>query len=106
MTFNGKEVYIDNDLFDSNYIDDLTGLSNKDLMSKGKPPIGAGGKPISIHHLDQTNDGAVMEIMKTDHQQNYKDLHQNTGQSPSQINRSEFDKWRREYWKNRTNNLK
>lgn len=106
MTFNGKEVYIDNNLFDPNYVDDLTGLTNQELMAKGRPPIGIDGKPIIIHHLDQTNNGPVMEIKKTQHQQHYSDLHDNTGQSPSLINRNEFNKWRQNYWKDRVNNLK
>ena len=32
-----------------------------------------------------------MEIMATEHQQNYSKLHTNIGQAPSQINRSEFN---------------
>jgi hypothetical protein len=48
----------------------------------------------------------LKEITATEYQQNYKELHSNTGQSPSQIERNAFNKWRVEYWKWRMNNLK
>ncbi|RHG23188.1 hypothetical protein DW264_19140 [Roseburia intestinalis] len=47
----------------------------------------------------------MMEIMATEHQQNYSKLHTNIGQAPSQINRSEFNSWRRGYWEWRSHNL-
>lgn len=74
-------------------------------MEQGLAPIGTDGKSINIHHIDQTNNGPVMEIMATEHQQNYSKLHTNIGQAPSQINRSEFNSWRRGYWKWRSHNL-
>lgn len=46
-----------------------------------------------------------MEISATEHQQNYSKLHTNTGQVPSQINRKEFRRWKRKYWRWRSNNL-
>lgn len=46
-------------------------------------PIGTDGKSVNIHHIDQTNNESVMEITATEHQQNYSNLHTNTGQSPS-----------------------
>lgn len=55
--------------------------------------------------MDKTNDGPVMEITATEHQQNYSKLHKNTGQSPSQIDRKAFNNWRNEYWKWRKNKI-
>lgn len=52
-----------------------------------------------------TTSGDVMEITATKHQQDYSELHPNTGQAPSRINRREFARWRRNYWKWRANNL-
>jgi hypothetical protein len=103
---NGKKVMQDDKLIDPNQIDSKTGLTNRQLMEQGKAPIGPDGNKINIHHVNQTDDGPVMEITSTDHQQNNQTLHTNTGQSPSQINRSEFDKWRNEYWKIRGNTIK
>ena len=53
---------------------------------------------VNIHHIDQTNSGPVMEITATEHQQNYSNLHTNTGQEPLQIDRNAFSSWRKEYW--------
>ena len=67
--------------------------------------IGKDGKLVNIHHIDQTNDGPVMEITATEHQQNYSILYFNTCKSLSYINRGIFNKWRRGYWKWRNDNL-
>jgi hypothetical protein len=54
-------------------------------MQDGYAPYGPDGKKVNIHHIDQTNNGPVMEITASEHQQNYSQLHGNTGQSASQI---------------------
>ena len=104
IEFNGKKVTQNDDLFDPNRIDDA-GVTNIEKMKMGLAPTGTDGKAVNIHHIDQTNDGPVMEILESAHQQNYKELHSNTGQSKSLIERAEFGKWRRNYWKNRANEL-
>lgn len=101
---NGKTVTMDNSTFDPNFVD-KQGRTNVQRMQQGLAPIGTDGKSVNIHHIDQTNNGPVMEITATEHQQNYSSLHTNTGQEPSQINRSEFDSWRKGYWQWRSNNL-
>lgn len=101
---NGKTVTMDNSIFNPNFVD-KQGRTNIQRMEQGLAPIGIDGKSVNIHHIDQTNNGPVMEITATKHQKDYKKLHTNIGQSSSQINRSEFDNWRRGYWKWRSNNL-
>ena len=76
--------------------------TNAQRMQKGLAPIGNDGKPVNIHHIDQTDAGPVIEMLATYHQQNYSSLHQNTGQTPSLINRSQFNSWRKSYWKFRS----
>ena len=95
---NGKTVYTDDGTFDPFFVD-KQGRTNIERMEQGLAPIGTDGKSVNIHHIDQTNDGPVMEIIATDHQKNYSDLHTNTGQEPSKIDRKEFNSWRRTYWK-------
>lgn len=90
---NGKTVTQDNSLFDPNAIDEM-GRTNTQRMQQGLAPKGYDGKSVNIHHIDQTNNGPVAEMSKTSHTQNYNDLHTNTGQSLSQIDRNEFGKWR------------
>ncbi len=70
-------------------------------MEQGLAPLGYDEKPINIHHINQANDGAVMEISGSTHSGSNSDLHMNTGQSGSNINRPEFDTWRKNYWKDR-----
>ena len=95
---------MDNSTFDPNFVD-KQGRTNIQRMEQGLAPIGTDGKSVNIHHVNQTNNGPVIEITATEHQQNYRNLHTNIGQSPSQINRRDFNKWRRGYWKWRSNNL-
>ena len=101
---NGKTVTMDKNTFDPGFVD-KQGRTNTQRMEQGLAPIGTDGKSVNIHHIDQTDNGPVMEITATEHQQNYSKLHTNIGQAPSKINRSKFNKWRREYWKWRSNNL-
>ena len=101
---NGKTVTMDKNTFDPGFVD-KQGRTNTQRMEQGLAPIGTDGKSVNIHHIDQTDNGPVMEITATEHQQNYSKLHTNIGQAPSKNNRSKFNKWRREYWKWRSNNL-
>jgi hypothetical protein len=95
--FQDKTVIQDNSTFDPNRIND-DGRTNIQRMSDGQAPIGYDGRPVNIHHIDQTNTGSVMEIQETMHQRNHNTLHRNTGQSPSLIDRPEFSIWRADYW--------
>jgi len=95
---------MNNSIFDPYFVD-KQGRTNIQRMKQGLAPIGTDGKSVNLHHIDQTNNGPVMEITATEHQQNYSKLHTNVGKSPFQINRSEFNSWRRGYWKWRSHNL-
>ena len=96
LTEDGQST-MDNSTFDPNFVD-KQGRTNVQRMEQGLAPIGRDGKSVNIHHIDQTNSGPVMEITATEHQQNYSNLHTNTGQEPSQIDRNAFSSWRKEYW--------
>ena len=101
---NGVDVIQDNNLINAGMID-ARGRSNIERMSKGLAPIGSDGKSINLHHVDQSMTGPVKEMTSTYHQQNYNSLHSNTGQTPSQIDRKQFDNWRKDYWKIRSNDF-
>ena len=81
---------------------DKRGMTNLERMQKGYAPIGPDGKPVNLHHVDQTMTGPVQEMTQTIHQQNYIELHQNTGQAASQIDRNAFGVWRSDYWATRS----
>ena len=75
--------------------------SNIQRMASGRAPIGFDDKSVNLHHLIQTQDGAIAEISQTMHQKYYQTIHINTGSMPSGINRRAFDVWKEDYWANR-----
>ena len=105
VEFNGKTITQNNELFDPNAVD-TKGRTNIQRMEKGLAPIGRDGQSVNIHHIDQTNTSPLEEILESTHQQNNSVLHQNTGQSPSLIDRNPFNKWRNDYWKWRSTDFK
>jgi hypothetical protein len=105
--FDGNRVFQRDDLFDPNLMTSwkVRGKtvhgSNLERMATGRAPIGIDGKSVNLHHLTQTQDGAIAEVAGGMHDEFYKILHINTGQLPSGINRSLFGSWREAYWQNR-----
>ena len=77
---------------------------NQDRMSKGKAPVGKDGKPVELHHEGQASEGSLEELTQGEHRggENFKKNHPNTGQQPSQIDRSKFRQQREQYWKDKT----
>ncbi len=72
--------------------------TNLERMATGRAPIGHDGKAVNLHHLIQTQDGAIAEVAGGMHQKYFGIIHINTGELPSGINRAAFDKWREAYW--------
>ena len=93
----GKKVYQRDDLIDPMRTNDL-GETSLDLMKRGNAPIGPDGKPINLHHMTQMDDSAVAEITATFHRKNSKIIHINPNTIPSGINRTDFMKWKMDYW--------
>nr|WP_323840167.1 DUF637 domain-containing protein [Photorhabdus sp. CRI-LC] len=106
IEFQGNKVYQRNDIFDPKYIDPKSGKTNIELMSSGRAPIGADGKPVNLHHMLQKQDGAIAEITQSFHKENHGVIHINDNSIPSGINRAEFNKWRSNYWKDRAKSYK
>ncbi|MCH9609943.1 MAG: hypothetical protein S4CHLAM45_13310 [Chlamydiales bacterium] len=103
-TFKGNKVFQRNDLIDLKFVD-ARGRTNLERMQKGLAPIGPDGKSMNLHHLTQRQNGGIAEITQTFHQQNGKTIHINPNTTPSGIVRSDFNKWRLDYWKSRANNF-
>jgi RHS repeat-associated protein len=76
---------------------------NQDRMAQGKAPVGKDGKPVELHHEGQTSEGDLKEMTQSDHRggENFSKNHPNTGQEPSQIDRSKFKQQREQYWKDK-----
>lgn len=93
---NGKPTLIQKDI-DPN-LKDGNGVSNLDRMKEGKSPISGDGKPMELHHIGQKPDSPLAELTKTEHQQNYSELHE---RNESQIDRNKFNTEKENYWKER-----
>lgn|SRR5262249_48423722 len=69
---------------------------------RGNAPIGSDGRPVELHHLDQSlgNASPRAEMTRTDHRGagNYSRNHDNTGQRPSTVDRAESRAEHRDYW--------
>ncbi|MEO1006946.1 MAG: HNH/ENDO VII family nuclease [Planctomycetota bacterium] len=98
--FNGNKVFQRDDLIDPSRVD-ARGRTNLERMQRGLAPLGPDNKSINLHHLTQTQDGAIAEVSQTFHQQNYGTLHINPNTIPSGIDRIEFNAWRDKYWRDR-----
>lgn len=106
INFGNIDVYINNGIFSKDNVSwtqngKKVHGSNKDRMATGRAAIGTDNRPINLHHIYQTQDGPIIELLQSFHQNNYSALHKNTGQSPSKIDRSTFASWRRRYWQSR-----
>lgn len=84
---------------------DKRGRTNHQRMKKGLAPIGPDGKSINLHHMTQRNKSSIAEVTSTFHQKNSRIIHINTNKTRSGINRKEFNKWKKSYWKNRANDF-
>jgi len=73
--------------------------SNIDRMKEGLAPIGTDGKSIELHHLKQKENGIIVEVTNDEHNKYSKTLHRYRDES--EIDRKEFEKWKRKYWKQR-----
>ena len=67
---------------------------------RGQPPKGDDGNPVELQHDGQKNDSPLKEMTQSDHRggDNFRKNHENTGQAPSQIDRSSARKKRRDHW--------
>jgi len=81
------------------HIKDALGRSNIERMEKGLAPLGKDGKAVELHHLKQKDNGVIIEVTNSEHRKYTKTLHRY--RDVSEIDRKEFEKWRRKYWQNR-----
>ncbi|WP_273724536.1 HNH/ENDO VII family nuclease, partial [Bartonella sp. AU18XJBT] len=98
-------VYRRDDLFDPNRISywmikgEKVWGTNIDRMKARRAPIGFDGKPVELHHLNQTPDGPLAEMSHEFHKKYTSVIHVNPKTHQSLIDRKKFEKQREEYWK-------
>nr|WP_232257101.1 HNH/ENDO VII family nuclease [Helicobacter pylori] len=98
----GKIVSKRNKIFDKNEKDG-NNKSNLERMQEGNAPLCKDGMSMELHHLKQEDDGIIIELTRTEHKKYYKDLH--LSKKESEINRSAFNAFRRNYYKKRAKEL-
>ena len=94
----GKNV-AQRDITFSPLIKDAQGRTNIERMQQGLAPIGTDGLVVELHHLKQKDNGVIIEVTNSEHRKYTKTLHRY--RDVSEIDRKEFEKWRRKYWQNR-----
>jgi hypothetical protein len=100
---NGRTCLIRPDL-DLNYVDPKTGLTNRELMAKGRSPTDSKtGEKITLHHIGREFEAPLAELTESEHNQ-HSILH--TGNERSWRNDPEkHDEYRNvqrpEHWKER-----
>ena len=99
-TIEGVVVHQRDSFIDPKYIS--PNPKNYELMKAGKAPKGPDGKAIELHHVLQTPDGPLVEITNQLHRKYKKQLHINPDNWGSVIDRSSFQNFRENYWKERT----
>lgn len=101
MSFRGVNFYCNDSQIDIHQ-EDSHGKNNLQRMQNGRPPMGKDGKPINLHHMQQSDrKGGMMELSKSTHEKNHRVLHVNTHDIPSGINRTDFEALKKAYWKKR-----
>lgn len=98
---NGKKCLIRNDIDIDQKDED--GITNRERMERGRPPITKNGEEVELHHIGQKPDSPLAELTMEEHRGEGNDtiLHDKTKET--EIDRNEFGKERREHWKDRVN---
>lgn len=105
MSFRGVTFYCDDSEIDPGRKDGR-GRTNLARMEQGLAPVGSDGLPMNLHHVLQSEEGPIMELSESVHTAGHKQLHINTHDIPSGINRSAFNVLKSAYWKRRAAFLK
>ena len=96
---NGKKCLIRSDI-DMDQKDE-DGITNRERMERGLPPITKNGEKVELHHIGQKPDSPLAELTTEEHRGVGNDAILHDKQKESEIDRNEFAKERKEHWKNR-----
>ena len=101
----GRTCLVRDDI-DMEYVDPKSGMTNQELMEKGRSPYDAKtGERIELHHIGQDYDSPLAELTEdTEHGDYYSTLHTKNGESwrnDSQKNNHYNNIERPNHWKSR-----
>ncbi|QJW49111.1 hypothetical protein HA075_14505 [bacterium BFN5] len=104
----GRKVYQRNDI-NWNRIDPESGLTNAQLVKKGKPPYWEDGTKVELHHLTQIEPGPMVELPASLHDKYSRILHglaENGGSFRNNLElEKQYNNFRVQYWKWRAETL-
>lgn len=85
---------------DWDFVGDIEdGRTNAQRVLDGLAPLDSTGASYELHHIGQKSDSPLAILTSSQHKGNYSILHANTGGSASNIDRTLFEKQKREFWK-------
>lgn len=85
---------------DWDFVGDIEdGRTNAQRVLDGLAPLDSTGASYELHHIGQMSDSPLAILTSSQHKGNYSILHANTGGSASNIDRTLFEKQKREFWK-------
>lgn len=103
VEINGKKCLIREDIdLDQ---EDEDGISNRERMERGRPPMTKDGEEVELHHIGQKQNSPLAELTMEQHRGVGNDtiLHDKTKET--EIDRNEFGKERRDHWKDRVESM-
>lgn len=103
IEINGKKCLIRDDIdLDQ---EDEDGITNRERMERGRPPITKEGEEVELHHIGQKQDSPLAELTMEQHRGVGNDtiLHDKTKET--EIDRNEFGKERRDHWTDRVESM-
>lgn len=102
VEINGRKCLIRTDI-DLDQKDE-DGITNRERMERGRPPITKDGKEVELHHIGQKANGPLAELTTEEHRGVGNDTVLHNKNKESEINRTEFAKERQQHWKERVEN--
>lgn len=83
--------------------EDEDGISNRQRMERGRPPITKDGQEVELHHIGQKQDSPLAELTMEEHRGTGNDTILHDKAKESEIDRVAFAKERKDHWKSRVN---
>lgn len=103
VEINGKKCLIRDDVdLDQ---EDEDGITNRERMERGRPPITNDGEEIELHHIGQKQNSPLAELTMEQHRGVGNDTILHDKIKATEIDRNEFGKERRDHWKNRVESM-
>lgn len=99
---NGKKCLVRSDL-DMEQKDEF-GRTNKERMENDNAPLTENGETVELHHIGQKQDSPLAELTTQEHRGKGNDTVLHDKQKETEIDRGEFAKERKQYWKSRAEN--